>query len=80
MLCFTDGLIEEHEAGEEQFGEEQLIRWVNRIGHTDEGVHAVVRAPSHTLKPQRGGRTSDDATLFLIEWRGGAADHLALLE
>ncbi|MDO0914861.1 PP2C family protein-serine/threonine phosphatase [Streptomyces sp. DT2A-34] len=80
VLCFTDGLIEEHEAGEEQFGEEQLIHWVNRIEHTEKGVRAVVRSLSHALKQQRGGRTTDDATLFLIEWRGGAADHLVLLE
>jgi serine phosphatase RsbU (regulator of sigma subunit) len=80
VLCFTDGLIEEHEAGEEQFGEEQLIHWVNRIERTEKGVRAVVRSLSHALKQQRGGRTSDDATLFLIEWRGGAADHLAVLE
>jgi serine phosphatase RsbU (regulator of sigma subunit) len=80
VLCFTDGLIEEHEAGEEQFGEEQLIHWVNRIEHTAKGVRAVVRSLSHALKQQRGGRTTDDATLFLIEWRGGAADHLVLLE
>lgn len=79
VLCFTDGLIEEHEAGEEQFGEEQLIHWVNRIEHTEKGVRAVVRSLSHALKQERGGRTTDDATLFLIEWRGGAADHLALL-
>ena len=75
VLCFTDGPIEEHEAGEEQ-----LIRWVNRIEHTEKGVRAVVRSLSHALKRQRGGRTTDDATLFLIEWRGGAAEHLALLE
>ncbi|MFF7229230.1 serine phosphatase RsbU (regulator of sigma subunit) [Streptomyces sp. 2333.5] len=80
VLCFTDGLIEEHEAGEEQFGEEQLIHWVDRIEHTEKGVRAVVRSLSHTLKQERGGSTSDDATLFLIEWRGGAADHLAVLE
>lgn len=80
VLCFTDGLVEEHEAGEEQFGEEQLIHWVNRIEQTEEGVRAVVRSLSHTLKEKRGGSTSDDATLFLIEWRGGAADHLAVLD
>ncbi|WP_328398522.1 serine/threonine-protein phosphatase [Streptomyces sp. NBC_00390] len=80
VLCFTDGLIEEHEAGEEEFGEDQLIHWVNRIEQTEEGVRAVVRSLSHTLKQERGGSTSDDATLFLIEWRGGAADHLAVLE
>jgi serine phosphatase RsbU (regulator of sigma subunit) len=75
VLCFTDGLIEEHEAGEEQF-----IHWVNRIEHTEKGVRAVVRSLSHALKRQRGGRTTDDATLFLTEWRGGAAEHLAPLE
>ncbi|MGW0772943.1 PP2C family protein-serine/threonine phosphatase [Streptomyces sp. NPDC002835] len=80
VLCFTDGLIEEHEAGQEEFGEEQLLHWVNRIEQTEEGVRAVVRSLSHALKEERGGSTSDDATLFLIEWRGGAADHLAILE
>ncbi|WP_407287068.1 PP2C family protein-serine/threonine phosphatase [Streptomyces sp. BP-8] len=80
VLCFTDGLIEEHKAGEEQFGEEQLVHWVNRIEHTEKGVRAVVRSLSHRLKEERGGSTSDDATLFLIEWRGGAADHLTVLD
>ncbi|MCP2312948.1 hypothetical protein FHR36_006129 [Kitasatospora paracochleata] len=69
VLCFTDGLVEEREAGGEQFGEEQLIAWVNRVEHSQVNVRAMVRALSHTLKEKRGGRTSDDATLFLIEWR-----------
>lgn len=80
VLCFTDGLIEEHEAGGEQFGVEQLIDWVNSIERAEKGVRAVVRALSHALMEERGGTTSDDATLFLIEWRGGAADHLATLD
>ncbi|MFD7454946.1 PP2C family protein-serine/threonine phosphatase [Kitasatospora sp. NPDC059827] len=69
VLCFTDGLVEEREPGGEQFGEEQLIDWVNRVERSQAGVRAVVRALSHVLKAKRGGRTSDDATLFLIEWR-----------
>ncbi|SCE32305.1 Stage II sporulation protein E (SpoIIE) [Streptomyces sp. PpalLS-921] len=80
VLCFTDGLVEEHESGAEQFGEEQLIETVNRVEGTQEGVRAVVRSLSHTLKKKRGGRTSDDATLFLVEWRGGTAAHLATME
>ncbi|WP_330305302.1 MULTISPECIES: PP2C family protein-serine/threonine phosphatase [unclassified Streptomyces] len=80
VLCFTDGLIEEHVAGEEQFGEEQLVHWINRIEHAEKRVRAVVRALSHALMEERGGTTSDDATLFLMEWRGGAADHLASLD
>ena len=80
MLCFTDGLIEEHQAGGEQFGEEQLIECTHRIVRDHTSVRAVVRALSHALKAERGGITSDDATILLIEWRGGDADHLAILD
>ncbi|MEW2401021.1 PP2C family protein-serine/threonine phosphatase [Streptomyces sp. NPDC046862] len=80
LLCYTDGVIEEHETGGEQFGEQQLIDCVNRVGKAGEGVRATVRRLSHTLKDARGGRTSDDATLFLIEWHGGTTDHLTDLD
>ncbi|MEV6728367.1 MULTISPECIES: PP2C family protein-serine/threonine phosphatase [unclassified Streptomyces] len=80
LLCFTDGLIEERQADGEQFGEEQLIECTNRVVRDHTAVRAVVRALSHSLKRERGGVTSDDATIFLIEWRGGDADHLATLD
>lgn len=80
LLCFTDGLIEEHQAGGEQFGEAQLIECTNRILRDHTAVRPVVRALSHALKHERGDITSDDATIFLIEWRGGDADHLATLD
>ncbi|GAA3120699.1 hypothetical protein GCM10020254_79850 [Streptomyces goshikiensis] len=32
VLCYTDGIIEEHIAGGELFGEEGLVRCVNRLG------------------------------------------------
>ncbi|MER5185189.1 PP2C family protein-serine/threonine phosphatase [Streptomyces sp. NPDC002896] len=81
VLCYTDGIIEEHLASGEPFGEERLIRCVNRLGEEpSEGVRADLRRLSHTLKTERGGRTSDDATLFMIEWHGGVADHLAVLD
>jgi hypothetical protein len=70
VLCFTDGLVEEHATGEEQFGEDQLIDRVNRLERTGRGVRAVARSLSHTLKRARGGQTTDDATLLLVEWRG----------
>ncbi|WP_042802291.1 GAF domain-containing SpoIIE family protein phosphatase [Streptomyces sp. C] len=70
ILCFTDGLIEEHESGQEQFGEDQLIAWVNQLEETDRAVRVVARDLSRTLKRARGEVTSDDATLVLVEWRG----------
>ncbi|MFE5025450.1 hypothetical protein ACFRAO_19465 [Streptomyces sp. NPDC056656] len=43
-------------------------------------MRADLRRVSHPLKWERRGRTSDDATLFVFEWHGGAADHLAFLD
>ncbi|WP_406727782.1 PP2C family protein-serine/threonine phosphatase [Streptomyces sp. GD-15H] len=82
VLCYTDGVIEERDAEGELFGEERLIRCVNAIERAgaDGGMRAGALWLSRTLKRERGGRTSDDATVLLIEWRGGAADHLIPLE
>ncbi|MEV0406523.1 PP2C family protein-serine/threonine phosphatase [Actinoallomurus sp. NPDC050550] len=80
VLFFTDGLVEEHESGGEQFGEERLIDFIERAGRPSEGIQEMARRLSHALMRERGGITSDDATLFLLEWRGGTADHLAMMD
>lgn len=82
MLCYTDGVIEERDAKGELFGEQRLIHCVNTVerARADEGIRAGALWLSHTLKRERGGRTSDDATVFLIERRGGSTDHLTILE
>ncbi|MFD6989240.1 PP2C family protein-serine/threonine phosphatase [Streptomyces sp. NPDC059943] len=80
VLCYTDGLIEERDSNGEPFGEDRLIACVNRIERAEAGVHADGLWLSRTLKRERGGRTSDDTTMFLIEWRGGAAEPLAVVD
>lgn len=80
LLCYTDGVIEEH-MGQMAFGEEQFINLVDRVEQADEGgVRSTARALSHVLKRRRGWKTSDDATLFMIEWKGSANRHYALRE
>jgi len=77
VLFFTDGLVEEHRDGGEEFGETRLRDLIERAGHDGGPVQETARRLSHALMLERGGVTSDDATLLLLEWRGGTADHLA---
>ena len=79
VLFFTDGITEEHPTGGEQFGEPRLIDQFERAAQSGGPVQETVRRLSHALKRARGGATSDDATLFLLEWRNHPADHLASL-
>ncbi|WP_037606759.1 SpoIIE family protein phosphatase [Streptacidiphilus rugosus] len=70
IVCFTDGVVEAHTPGGTQFGRKQLIEIAARVGRAGSSLAATTPALSHALKTARGGRTSDDATIFLIEWRG----------
>jgi hypothetical protein len=59
---------------------DRLIDFVERAGQVGEGVQEMVRGLSHALARARDGVTTDDTTLFLVEWRGGPADHLATVD
>ena len=80
VLFFTDGITEQHLSGGELFGESRLIEALEHVDHDGGPVAETVRRLSHALKHARGGDTDDDATLFLLEWRGGTADHLAQID
>jgi serine phosphatase RsbU (regulator of sigma subunit) len=70
VLFYTDGVVEERLSGGEQFGEDRLVDSLERAGA--EGINApeTIRRLSRTLMSGRAGKTSDDATLFLLEWSG----------
>jgi serine phosphatase RsbU (regulator of sigma subunit) len=80
VLFFTDGVTEAHRPGEEQFGQDRFISFVEHAGRTGDSVQEMVRALSHSLTQARSGATTDDATLLAVEWRGGSADHLAAID
>jgi len=80
VLFFTDGVIEEDRKVGANFGEIQLRNLIEGASDAGEPVQESVRLLSRALMLERGGVTSDDATLFLLEWRGGTADHLAIIE
>ncbi|GAA4341178.1 PP2C family protein-serine/threonine phosphatase [Streptomyces venetus] len=80
VLFFTDGVIEERGPAGQEFHESRLIEAIQYVGPSSKGVIQTVRRLAATLERVRGGVSSDDATLFLIEWHGGTADHLAELD
>ncbi|QXG74369.1 serine/threonine-protein phosphatase [Modestobacter sp. L9-4] len=74
VLFFTDGVVEERLADGAQFGEERLREFVEQANTDDVSVAETVRLLSHALMEARGGQTSDDASLLLVEWRGPPRD------
>jgi hypothetical protein len=74
ILFFTDGVVEERMPDGVQFGEQRLREFIE-----DDTLHALpvaetVRLLSHALLRGRGGRTSDDASLLMVEWSGPPRD------
>jgi serine phosphatase RsbU (regulator of sigma subunit) len=74
VLFFTDGVVEERLEDGGQFGEHRLREFIEAPA-----LHALhpaetVRLLSHALLAARGGRTSDDASLLMVEWKGPPRD------
>jgi len=80
VLFFTDGVTEEDRRIGVELGTTRLKDLIERTGIAEEPVQETVRLLSRALMLERGGVTSDDATLLLIEWRGGSADYLANID
>ena len=74
VLFFTDGVVEEHAAQGEEFGEPRLVELLEREMTSGRLVTEAMRRLSHSLLAAREGRTSDDATVLMLEWRGDADD------
>ncbi len=70
VLFFTDGVVEERLPGGEQFGGERLRDLIERTTAADLTCAETVRRLSHALMAARSGRTGDDASLLVLEWKG----------
>ncbi|WP_409333083.1 PP2C family protein-serine/threonine phosphatase [Trujillonella humicola] len=74
LLFFTDGVVEERVAGGDQFGEQRLRQFVEDNALDRLPPAESVRLLSRALLTGRGGRTSDDASLLMVEWKGSRRD------
>ena len=74
LLFFTDGVVEERLGNGEQFGERRLRELIEQSTAEELAVPETVRRLSHALMAARTGRTSDDASLLLVEWKSPPRD------
>lgn len=67
VFCITDGVIDAHRPGGEDFGEQRLIAFLGE--NLPECIDAAetVRRLSHTVL-DHNGTLSDDTTVFLLDW------------
>jgi serine phosphatase RsbU (regulator of sigma subunit) len=77
VLFFTDGLVEEHAAGGTAFGEARMHELIEQVEADGVPVQESLRRLSGVLMSERGGATTDDSTLLMIEWRGAPPDDLS---
>lgn len=70
VLFFTDGVVEERVKGGGQFGEERLADHLARSAQHGLSAVETVRRLNRELLDLRDGRSTDDATILLIEWSG----------
>ncbi len=74
VLFFTDGVVEERLDGGDQFGERRLRQFIEDNAVRGLPPAETVRLLSHELLTGRGGRTTDDASLLMVEWKGPPRD------
>jgi hypothetical protein len=73
LFCITDGVVDAHRPGGEDFGEERLIAHLRSRSGAGVDAAETVRQLSHTVLDHHGV-LSDDTTAFLVDFHGGT-DH-----
>jgi serine phosphatase RsbU (regulator of sigma subunit) len=69
LFCITDGILDSHRPGGEDFGEERLIALLGDRSQAGLDAAETVRQLSHTVFDHHGV-LSDDTTAFLVEFHG----------
>jgi len=66
LFCITDGVVDSHRPGGEDFGEERLIAFLSAQSRAGLDAAETVRRLSHTVLDHHGV-LSDDTTAFLVD-------------
>ena len=69
LFCITDGILDSHRPGGEDFGEDRLLALLGDRSRAGLDAAETVRQLSHTIFDHHGV-LSDDTTAFLIDFHG----------
>jgi hypothetical protein len=67
LFCITDGVVDSHRSGGEDFGQERLIALLTEQSRSGLDAAETVRQLSHSVLDHHG-ELSDDTTAFLIDF------------
>ena len=67
LFCVTDGVVDSHRSGGEDFGEERLVALLAERSKAGSDAAETVRQLSHTVLDHHGV-LSDDTTAFLVDF------------
>jgi serine phosphatase RsbU (regulator of sigma subunit) len=72
VLFYTDGVIESHLPGSEQFGTERLADLVGQHSSGDAEPEEILRRIIRAVLEHQHDTLADDATIVLFQWNGPA--------
>ena len=72
LVLYSDGVVEAFDAASgERFGIDRLVDFIARAEASGEPAPETMRRLGHAVVKHQGDELQDDATLVLVEWRGG---------
>jgi hypothetical protein len=72
LLFYSDGVVEAHPSGGDQYGSERLIERFERHLADEVLASETLRRVVKDVNAHRAGPLEDDASLMLVEWRPAA--------
>jgi len=70
ILFYTDGIVEAHRPGQEQFGVDLLIDLTTQHSSTQQEPEEIVRQLIGSVLDHQRNQLQDDATVVLFRWNG----------
>ena len=78
VLLFTDGVVEARSADGEFFGLDRLEDLTRRASASQNPPPEMMRQLIHAILTHQAGDLQDDATIVLLQWRGGGSETLKM--